>query len=63
MNWYYKLWVGAIQKAYNNKGSFKSEKDKNFHILMAFSFAQLLNIIFIEYIFIGLNLNFHLIFI
>jgi hypothetical protein len=63
MNWYYKLWVGAIQKAYNNSASFKSEKDKNFQMLMTFSLAQLFNIMFIDCIFIGLNLNFHLIFI
>ena len=51
MNWYYKLWVGAIQKAYRNTGSFKSEKDKNFQMLMTFSLAQLLNLFFIDGVF------------
>lgn len=63
MNWYYKLWVGALQKAYNNSASYKSEKDKNFQMLMTFSLAQLFNIMFIDGIFISFNLNFHLIFI
>lgn len=63
MNWYYKLWVGAIQQSYKNTKSIKSEKDKNFHLLMVFSLAQLFNIMFIDGIFIGFKLNFHLIFI
>lgn len=63
MNWYYKLWVRAIQQSYKNTKSIKSEKDKNFHLLMVFSLAQLFNIMFIDGIFIGFKLNFHLIFI
>jgi hypothetical protein len=62
MNWYYKLWVGAIQKAYNNKGSFKSEKDKNFQMLMTFSLAQLFNIMFIDALFFFLRINLRIVF-
>ncbi len=62
MNWYYKLWVGAIQKSHNNKGSFKTEKDKNFLLLMTFTFAQLLNLFLIDMIFFVLKINFKILF-
>ncbi|MFA9213860.1 MAG: hypothetical protein ACEQSR_08440 [Candidatus Methylacidiphilales bacterium] len=62
MNWYYKLWVGAIQKAYRNTGSFKSEKDKNFQMLMTFSLAQLLNLFFIDGVFFLFKINFRIVF-
>ncbi len=62
MNWYYKLWVGAIQKSHNNKGSIKSDKDKNFQLLMTFTLAQVLNLFLIDIIFFVLKINFKILF-
>ena len=63
MNWYYKLWVGAIEKAYNNTKSIKTEKDKNFQLLMAFSLSQLFNLFFVDEVFFTFKINFSFIFV
>ncbi len=63
MNWYYKLWVGVIQQSYKNTKSIKSEKDKNFQLLMTFSLSQLFNLLFFDLLSFIFKLNFHLIFI
>ena len=49
MNWYYYMWLDAIEKV-NSVHSSKSEGDKNFGLLCFFAMAQVANILSINFI-------------